>query len=88
MKNKTRNWHAVRDIENMKALLCDIEQHRFVIRTHAWRQSGNWGQVFYEAEMMRCAVRALEESLTECWEGIYRMATYDGLPRGDEHERT
>lgn len=81
MHSKSRTWCAVRDVENMKALLCEAEQRRFVIRTHALRQSGNWDQIFFEAEMMRIVLRGLEESLTECWERLYQMAIHNGLPR-------
>lgn len=83
MHAKSEPWRAVRDVENLKALLCEIEQHRFVIRTHALRQSGNYAQIFYEAEMMREKVRGLERALTECWERLYQLAIHNGLPRDD-----
>jgi len=83
MHAKSEPWCAVRNVEDMKALLCEIEERRGVIRIHALRQSGNWGQVFYEAEMMRVQIRCLHDSLTECWERLYQMAVYNGLPRGD-----
>ena len=84
MPPTNEKWCAVLDLENMKAQLHGVEDHRFVIRTHALRQSGNWTQVFYEAEMMRIKIRSLEESMTECWEKLYHLAMHNGLPRGDE----
>jgi len=65
----------------MMAILSEVQTHRHVIRTHALRQSGNWGQVFYEAEMMARKLRMLQESLSECWDRLYHLATYNGLPR-------
>ena len=84
----TERWHEIRTLEDMKALLWDIENRLLCIRTHGANQSGNWTQVFVEAEMaMRC-VRAMKHDFDHTWNRLYHLAKTGELPRGDEHERT
>ena len=46
-------WKRVRGLEDAGAILEAIDERRRVIREHAWRQSGNWEQVYVEATRMR-----------------------------------
>ena len=81
MTSNSPAWTAVRDVEDLLALLCEVQERLQVIRTHAWRQSGNWQQVFVEAEMARRTLRRLDSALTDCWDRLYGQAIHNGLPR-------
>jgi len=84
MHAKNSPWHAIGELEDIKAVLNDIETHLAVIRVHAKTQSGNWTQVLIEVERARPKLRAIKQAHDECWERLYHIAMYNGLPREDE----
>jgi hypothetical protein len=59
-------WDRVRSVEALLALVAQVEQHRVVIRRHAWRE-GSWHQVFVEATQQGRAVAKLQACISERW---------------------
>jgi len=58
-------------LEDAGAILEAIDERRRVIREHAWRQSGNWEQVYVEATRMRGEIERLKELLSARWEELF-----------------
>ena len=77
-------WHAVHDVENLMALISELDTHRAVLKAHIRGQSTNWTRMFQEIEMMRPKLAALRQQLSIVWDSYYQIAVHNGLPRQEE----
>ena len=77
-------WHAVHDVEDLMAVVSELDTRRAVLKAHIRGQSNNWTRMFTEVEMMRPLLAALREDLTKVWDTYYQIAIGNGLPREDE----
>lgn len=64
---RSEAWQKVRDLEDVLALVTYVDDHRRVIRAHAWRQ-GDFGAIFREATAMDNDIQRLREALSELWQ--------------------
>jgi hypothetical protein len=59
-------WDRVRSLEELLTLVKQADDHRRVIRRHAWHE-GNWQQVFVEATEQGKTLSRLRAVLSERW---------------------
>ena len=59
-------WERVRSLEELLALVAQVEGHRVVIRRQAWHE-GSWHQVFIEATAQGRALAKLQACISERW---------------------
>ncbi len=59
-------WQRVQSLEELLALVGQVEGHRRVIRQQAWHE-GSWQQVFVEATAQGRELARLRAVLSERW---------------------
>jgi len=63
---RSSEWGCVHDLEDVMARLADIDNHRLIIKRHAWRE-GSWHQVFAEASAQGRDIEELRQAFSELW---------------------
>lgn len=64
--SRGRAWQRVQSLEELLALVGQVEERRRVIRRQAWRE-GSWQQVFIEATEQGKSLARLRAALSERW---------------------
>lgn len=64
--SRGKAWQRVQSLEELLALVQQVDDHRRVIRRQAWRE-GSWEQVFQEATAQGKALARLRAALSERW---------------------
>ena len=61
----SREWHDIRSLEDLMALLRDIDEQRVIVKRLAWQQ----GEIeMYEAsEKQRAAIEKFKKLLSQKW---------------------
>ena len=75
----TREWRAVRSVEDLMALVDQIEMCRRTIYAQAWRgrDPDRIQRIFEEAAEMKHAISMLRDILGDAWDDLYRLARGD-----------
>lgn len=70
-------WQNVRNVEDLLALVNQVDERRRVIRKQAWHE-GSWRAVFEEATAMRAELNTLHDLLADAWGVLYAVARSTG----------
>jgi len=71
--SKTPAWHAVHTLEDLLALVNQIDERRRVIRVQSWHE-GSWRSVYVEATAMKNELAQLQDLLRDTWADVYQIA--------------
>jgi hypothetical protein len=75
--SQSEAWRRVRALEDVLALLAEVDDQRRVIRIQAWHE-GSWERVYLEATAMRATLARMREILAARWEELIGDARDDG----------
>jgi len=64
---RSEAWQKVRELEDLLALLAQVDGRRRVIRVQAWSQ-GSFDAIYSEATLMRGDLGRVKECLSALWE--------------------
>ena len=74
LPSRCQGWERVRTLEDVLALLSQVDDRRRVIRAQAWNE-GDWGTVYAEATAMREELAQLKALLSGRWKELFDSVT-------------
>jgi len=77
LASRGATWQAVRNVEDLLAVLARIEDRRRVIRLHAWQRS-SWDAIYDESVAMRVDLDDLRDYLGQVWQQVYTQVASGG----------